>query len=426
MKQIKEKIWKLIFDAKDQGLKVFGPLHIDFQSSYEGALMQEIIDEFNNNFEVNFKEVRPLLAKERLGDISHRLQFIINTCLSNGKGLYEINNILADTLKIEIEESEFTLSTENTIQFIQKKINYNSDLEIEVLLKDRIDSYKYAYPTNKLFNLNQKTFVIITILISSEATKLFDPKENISNDFSSLIKFYANNGIDIMSDKQFSKYNLVSVNENFELPLIFPPRIFDQRVQATIFLSGIEDYLFRYLKELKHKYKFDLALKASPIFIIESIYKLEKIEEHLEKGKYFDLESINGELITKLYNDEYDTFWVVIDNENVTFEEIINDFDVFQDMIVTQVIHSEYSRNQSDIWITHLDHEYIFYTLEEFENRQSDPYQKGEARKRIKTFKIDNAMIPVTEKNNIFFHVVLMKFLNKELIVEYFNKVEAN
>ena len=86
----------------------------------------------------------------------------------------------------------------------------------------------------------------------------------------------------------------------------------------------------------------------------------------------------------------------------------------------------------------HLDHEYIFYDLDEYEKRLSNYRIKGQARKRIKTFKIDRSRIPLDYPCNIlrigesgrekiavpFIYFVLNAYFeHKDLLSEYFQKV---
>lgn len=61
--------------------------------------------------------------------------------------------------------------------------------------------------------------------------------------------------------------------------------------------------------------------------------------------------------------------WVVIDPQNITFEELCKNFEVYNDMVVTQVVHLQYKKEGNCTYITHLDHEYVFYTIDEYDNR---------------------------------------------------------
>jgi len=53
-----------------------------------------------------------------------------------------------------------------------------------------------------------------------------------------------------MNDPQFSDYQFISINDNFELNQIYPSRIFESNCGSIIFLNGIEDYLYNTPKKL--------------------------------------------------------------------------------------------------------------------------------------------------------------------------------
>ena len=75
--------------------------------------------------------------------------------------------------------------------------------------------------------------------------------------------------------------------------------------------------------------------------------------------------------------------WVVIDPQNITFEELCKNFEVYNDMVVTQVVHLQYKKEGNCTYITHLDHEYVFYTIDEYDNRMGNVTQKGTAKTRL-------------------------------------------
>jgi hypothetical protein len=147
--------------------------------------------------------------------------------------------------------------------------------------------------------------------------------------------------------------------------------------------------------------------------------------EALERGALFDLSKLNKPEVTKLYSTTYDTLWVKASDSDLTFEELIQDFVIEGDYIVTQVVHLEYSKMNGVDLISHIDHEYIYYTVDQYEKRQTDPNQKGEARSRIKTFKVDDASIPFTLPDGRWFLYIVLErhFQNTALIQEYFQKV---
>lgn len=57
------------------------------------------------------------------------------------------------------------------------------------------------------------------------------------------------------------------------------------------------------------------------------------------------------------------------DKQEITFEELMDDFILEEDSVVTQVIHLQYVRNDGQVFIQHLDHEFIFYSIEEYEQK---------------------------------------------------------
>ena len=81
---------------------------------------------------------------------------------------------------------------------------------------------------------------------------------------------------------------------------------------------------------------------------------------------------------------------------------LCEDFDIYANMIVTQVIHLQYSLECGNTYITHLEYEYIFYSVDEHEKRLGNVAQKGEVQTRLKSFKIDNAKIPFDSRCKIF------------------------
>ena len=61
---------------------------------------------------------------------------------------------------------------------------------------------------------------------------------------------------------------------------------------------------------------------------------------------------------------------------------------------MTQAVHLKFFKKKDDFYIEHIDHEIIFYTFDEYDNRLCNIKAKGKVLKRQKTFKIDNSEIP--------------------------------
>ena len=240
---------------------------------------------------------------------------------------------------------------------------------------------------------------------------------------------------------QFKSYGLIPIDQYRILLPIKPPRIYDCSINKTFFTKNIPLHLLKKISDMKDMgviCNLSVRLMNEPGY--EGKLYCEYLQEELEKGRHFDLANLGTYSVSKLYSTQYDNcLWVMIDPKNITFEELCEDFENVGDMIVTQVVHLEYEIS-SEAFITHLDHEYIFYTIEEYEKRTHDVTQKGEAKKRMKSFKIDNSKIPfdfICENNHkddsgkelplqkvqFLCYVLESYFKHKDLLKEYFQKV---
>lgn len=266
-------------------------------------------------------------------------------------------------------------------------------------------------------------------------------KNRYNSDTSSLTAAYENI---FNKQSQFGKYGIVPIDQHRTLLPIDPPRIYDRSVDKTFFTKNIPLHLLKKLSEMMSKGMVsDLAVRL----LNEPGYKgkmsCEYLAEALERGEQFDFVNLGSYSVSKLYSTKYeDCLWVVIDPENIIFEELCEDFETFEDMVVTQVVHLQYKNLAGEICITHLDHEYIFYTLDEYGKRMRDVTQKGTAKQRMKSFKIDNSKIPFdfrceisrkdedgndlpVEKEQFLCYVLECYFKHKDLLSEYFQKVNS-
>ena len=149
-----------------------------------------------------------------------------------------------------------------------------------------------------------------------------------------------------------------------------------------------------------------------------------------ELGSLFSWNMHKLPSLSKLYEQNYDNqLWIKNSNNELTFEELSDADTIILDSIKTQVVHLVYDCKADMEVVTHVDHEYVYYTLEEFERRKTDGSIKGTAHKRSKTFKVDNGCIPINQKCNgktakelPFLYFVLDQFFtHKKLINEYFS-----
>lgn len=260
-------------------------------------------------------------------------------------------------------------------------------------------------------------------------------KDNISKIYNNLTK----------KIPAFSKYGLLPIDASRELMCIEPPRIYDKTINKTLFLKNIPINVANKFYELLQKNVIsEISVRVSNNIIFDNKNDFSFLLEEVERGVVFSLRNIGLYDVTKLYSYNIgDCIWIIVDDENITFEEICDDFDIYDNKIVTQVIHLQYSKEDTDIIITHLDHEYIFYTEDEYSIRINNPHQKGEAAHRIKSFKIDKSRIPFTDPCNVeckdnngeninniqvpFIYFVLENyFKHKDLLNEYFQEILNN
>ncbi len=112
--------------------------------------------------------------------------------------------------------------------------------------------------------------------------------------------------------------------------------------------------------------------------------------------------------------------------KQISFEEVCEDFNFIDNKVITQLVHLEYiNYEESGYLLTHIDHEYIIYTLDEYDKRLKDHKIKGH--RKVKTFKVNNARIPFfyKYKDDFFLFIVLNSFFaHKELLQEYFENLD--
>lgn len=253
---------------------------------------------------------------------------------------------------------------------------------------------------------------------------------------------YSNEQPDIkeLYDKVFNKsselkkWGLLPVNQVRKLYTnTYPVRIYDSNLNKTL-LVQISSPLAKVFKELYEKhYIYNLAIRPKDFPILDGENYVGILQEAVERGSVFFWSLDELPAVTRLYNGEHyeDCLWIKSEGEDITFEELCQDFHEEGEYVVTQMIHLQHSEKN----ITHIDHEYIFYNLDEYEERKFNPKIKGEEKKRVKTFKIDHSNIPMdyackmNDENKeievpFTFFVLNNFFEHKDLLAEYFKKIK--
>lgn len=329
--------------------------------------------------------------------------------------------VLFYMLKLELIEKSLEIKT------IQQLIDYLENYldEFSGTLEILNNFYKsiHGEDGSDYIKVNYLNYYIGNILYSKYQSKkrridMLDLK------YSKVVKTeYEKIDIDIsQEDVQFSKYSLISMSKNIQ--------IFNDKDSQTISDDRLDKYFWiaiprRLLTSIEELIKNKMLSDIS--FRVDYVSDFVPMMEEMEFGAPLRLKISSLPKLSKFYStDTYENnLWIRHDTEklSLTFEELMEDFEVVGDDIVTQVIHLEYNVQGDDFFITHLDHEFIIYTLDNYQERLSDANIKGH--RKVKTFKIDNSMIPFNIKVNgeLFLVQVLDSyFKNDDLIHEYFNE----
>ncbi|EPF6350678.1 MULTISPECIES: hypothetical protein [Acinetobacter] len=333
---------------------------------------------------------------------------------------YHPNAALFYMPQLELVEKKLDVKTiPQLIDYLENNLNeYPGTLEIlnnfykSIHGKDGFDYIKDNY-----------IYYYIGDILYSKYLSIKGRADMLDLKYSKVVKTeYEKIGIDIcQEDVQFSKYSLISMNKNIE--------IFNNKDSQTIrddrigkhFWIDIPRKLLTTIEELiKNKMLLDVS------FRIDYVSDYLPAMEEKEFGTPLRLKISSLPELSKFYStDKYENnLWVRhdVEKQSLTFEEMMADFEVIGEDIVTQVIHLEYKAQGEHFFITHLDHEFIIYTLDNYQERLSDANIKGH--RKVKTFKIDNSMIPFNIKINgeLFLVQVLDSyFKNYDLIHEYFS-----
>lgn len=350
----------------------------------------------------------------------------------------EVKAVILESLMIRKDALERTVDPD----FIQKAQLKTCSMEISEIEILPLDAWIYKYLSvffDILPDLDRNDFLgLIYIYYAYEKHKR-KRDHACNNEQPNINKMYVKH---FNKSSQFQKYGLLPIDEERELLCLNPPRIYDKRKDKTIFIKNIPLVLVKKLNELINEKQIkQLAIRGSDNDIYDGKVTSELIQEAIERGKIFTLCGLGNPEVTKLYSNNYeDCLWIVIDSANITFEELCQDFKVYEDKIVTQVIHLQYTQTAKGTFITHLDHEYIYYTIDEFDRRRQTPEQKGTACTRMKTFKIDNSNISFDSSYKVIWkdsygnncdpvfvpflcYVLDCYFQHKDLLYEYFKSL---
>lgn len=399
-----------------------------------------LTQKFVENDETLIKKILPDFV-EYLKDKAHQ-NFLLSIKKENIKK--ELNVLYQNLEKypgpfyerlIEHKEKELSILSISSLKHASSSIfdEFLSENENIRINQNTLTSDNYFY-TNALDILYKK-------FNSDRAANKKYKKANKDN----LYKYYKSLDINLKeTDPQFNKYDLLSINSSDEIISGLPSRVFDKKNNVQ-FMIDIPEHLLNIFKSL-----IDASVIKNISFLVNSEVIFETNEQYFillgnhQSEKPITLtdflndnrdSSVTKHIIKEpesrdvfpayisagRFVENNDSAWYFIDNSNICLEEIVNDVKMLDDCVVTQLIHIMYYTASNKIYLSHIDHEYIFYSYDEFDKRQKNFYQKGSARKRIKTFKIDNSDIPlITSENILLLNTILECYFIKPYLLNSF------
>ncbi|MCI6891312.1 MAG: hypothetical protein MR852_04715 [Treponema sp.] len=325
------------------------------------------------------------------------------------------------------------ISTENKIinkaKDMFSKSNLNDFLDYfssEAINNNRFEILANWIDDRKFFENNYCYYCVFEAIYNFYCFEYLNLKgRNIKE--SPLFLYFENHNLSLLGDKNFTKYGLITLTNDFE-PICtehLECRIFYKSLNITLPLSRkIDNQLFKKFIEL---YNVGIIKQISFKPTLSEPYtgkiSTDMALEDVEFGRLFDIE-LNDLIPTKLVSLDSDSLWINPVGQEITFEELKYDFDTFDDYIMTQAVHLKFFKKNNDFYIEHIDHEIIFYTYDEYDNRTYNIKAKGKVLKRQKTFKIDNSKIPFFThgKPEFLIQILYTYFSRKELLDEYFSQ----
>lgn len=251
---------------------------------------------------------------------------------------------------------------------------------------------------------------------------IIEGEENIKNE---IIRLHKENNLAL--DKEFERNNLLFMDSDSRFSLSYQNyHIIFEKFPYKNFRINVPVGLLLHIKEL-----FEKKFIVNIAFKIECISDCTPSMEGKEVGSEltFKLDTIPN--ITRFYSDYMykEQFWVFHNakKKSIVFEEINDDKLDDNCFVITNVIHLMYFEENGDFYISHIDHERIYYTIGEFDEKFKTKNFSIKGRKE-KTFKIDNSRIPIDfmHNNEYFIYRVLDSYiLNKDILEEYFTKLKG-
>ena len=431
--ELKRKLKKIYDYENNIDFDPFGKSYVRYKPSIR-EIDKECIEYIKTKIDnVELKRLVLYLKKEEIKNMIKEHKYGIERELNKLKILKKENlgndKYINQKKRTKIWNEEYHNKPMRKLEDLYKEINQENVYNFIIKeYNEHIIDYKLIENKTKVFNQEDYLYANILELLLKEVYKEEEPYYEINEKNNRLKETYEF----IDEDEQYKKYGLLKLNSNrnLEKPMLNSPPyyIHDNRKGYIVLDSRIPDEVLIKLYYLKQDNLItDLSLRANYYMKIQKCNIHAAFEERAF-GKYFSFENLKNLIPTKLYSTvTNNSLWINIKNGSITFEELLDDFEIEdeREFIKTQVIHCEYFEDKEEFYISHIDHEYIFYSFDEYEERIKNIEQKGNIKKKLKTFKIDNSRIPfIIDNENILLFFLNQYFKSKDLLLEYFQKYE--
>lgn len=431
--ELKRKLEKIYDYENNIDFDPFGKSYVRYKPSIR-EIDKECIEYIKTKIDnVELKRLVLYLKKEEIKNSIKKHEYGIEKEINKleilRKEILENDEFIAEEKRIKNWNEEVHNKPIKKLENLYKEINQENIYKFIIeKYNENIESYKLTEKIRKVFNQEDYLYANILELLLKEVYKEEEPYYEINEKNNRLKETYEF----IDEDEQYKKYGLLKLNSNrnLEKPMLNSPPyyIHDNRKGYIVLDSRIPDEVLIKLYYLKQDNLItDLSLRANYYMKIQKCNIHAAFEERAF-GKYFSFENLKNLIPTKLYSTvTNNSLWINIKNGSITFEELLDDFEIEdeREFIKTQVIHCEYFEDKEEFYISHIDHEYIFYSFDEYEERIKNIEQKGNIKKKLKTFKIDNSRIPfIIDNENILLFFLNQYFKSKDLLLEYFQKYE--
>ena len=431
--ELKRKLKKIYDYENNIDFDPFGKSYVRYKPSIR-EIDKECIEYIKlRKDNIEFKDLILELKKEelknRIEEHKYRIEKNLDKLNIMKEEILENDEFIAEEKRIKNWNEEVHNKSIKELENLCKKINKENIYDF--IIKKYNDSF-YAFKRieniTKVFNQEDYLCASILELLLKEIYKEEELYYEINEKNNRLKETYEF----IDEDEQYKKYGLLKLNSNrnLEKPMLNSPPyyIHDNRKGYIVLDSRIPDEVLIKLYYLKQDNLItDLSLRANYYMKIQKC-NIHAAFEEKAFGKYFSFENLKNLIPTKLYSTvTNNSLWINIKNGNITFEELLDDFEIEdkREFIKTQVIHCEYFEDEGKFYISHIDHEYIFYSFDEYEERIKDIEQKGNIKNKLKTFKVDNSKIPfIIDNENVLLFFLNQYFKSKDLLLEYFQKYE--